>query len=103
MPQQTLLAEAFKKWLASLETQQFSALTKLIFILEDLGHQIRMPHSKSLGAGLFELREPHYGLRAYYGFLKTGAILLLSGGNKHSQERDIKKAYQLLKQEIQNG
>lgn len=38
----------------------------------------------------------HFGLRVYYAFQKQGHIVLLKGGNKSSQDRDIKIAYQLL-------
>ena len=49
--------------------------------------------SKSLGNGIHELRI-HYGpgYRVYYGKTGKGIILLLCGGNKASQQQDIKRA-----------
>jgi len=48
---------------------------------------------KSLGDGLHELRI-HYGpgYRVYFGNTGKHIILLLYGGNKASQQRDIKRA-----------
>lgn len=56
------------------------------------GHTLRLPHSKALGAGLFELREKRFGLRLYYCFDSFGGVLLLHGDDKDSQEKDIKQA-----------
>lgn len=49
--------------------------------------------SRCLGEGLFELKWKH-GLRAYYSRTRTAAaaILVLWGGYKGSQNRDILKA-----------
>jgi putative addiction module killer protein len=32
------------------------------------------------------------GIRIYYGFFEDKVVLLLSGGNKNTQKRDIQKA-----------
>jgi putative addiction module killer protein len=49
----------------------------------------------SLGDNVFELRE-HFGAgyRVYYGIEKRTVILLLCGGDKSSQTKDIKLAKQ---------
>jgi putative addiction module killer protein len=49
----------------------------------------------SIGDGVFELRE-HFGAgyRIYYGLQKQTVILLLCGGDKSSQTKDIKTAKQ---------
>ena len=49
--------------------------------------------SKSLGNGIHELRI-HYGpgYRVYYGKTGKRIILLLCGGNKASQQQDVKRA-----------
>lgn len=57
---------------------------------------MKLPHSKSLDSGLFELRERRYGYRIYYGFHENRLIILLTAGNKASQERDIKIARERL-------
>ncbi len=65
-------------------------------MLEMVGNDLRLPHSKPLGEGLFELRERKYGYRVYYGFKGQCLIILLAAGNKRSQERDIKIARERL-------
>jgi len=49
----------------------------------------------SVGDGVFELRE-HFnqGFRIYYGMEKRTVILLLCGGDKSLQTKDIRKAKQ---------
>jgi len=48
---------------------------------------------KSLKNGVFEFRfKTHSGLRVYFGQDRKEIILLLVGGNKRSQNKDIKKA-----------
>ena len=52
---------------------------------------------KSLGNGLYELRlffGPGY--RIYYGIVGEKVVLLLGGGQKRGQSRDIKKANEYL-------
>ena len=51
-------------------------------------------HCKSLGDGLYELRI-HYGpgYRVFFGITGKQIILLLCGGNKSTQQRDIKRAH----------
>lgn len=66
--------------------------TVKIRLLSEIGNELRLPHSKSLSQGLFELRERKYGLRIYYGFKKKQIIILLAAGNKTSQPKDIKTA-----------
>jgi putative addiction module killer protein len=48
---------------------------------------------KNLKDGVFEIKIPHGpGLRVYFGEDGNKIILLLVGGNKGTQEKDIKKA-----------
>ena len=48
---------------------------------------------KSLKGGLFEIRIPYgSGLRVYFGEKGKKFILLLIGGDKKTQRRDIQKA-----------
>ena len=53
---------------------------------------------KTLQEGISELRI-HYGpgIRVYYGKIGNKVILLLCGGDKSSQEKDIAKAKEYLK------
>jgi putative addiction module killer protein len=78
-----------EKWLDGLTKEQLKSVAKEIKILQIAGNELKMPHSKALGGGLFELRERRYGYRIYYGFYKKQTIILLIAGDKKSQERDI--------------
>ncbi len=47
---------------------------------------------KNLKDGVFEIKIPHASGRVYFGEGGDQLILLLIGGNKRTQSRDIKKA-----------
>jgi len=87
---------AVEEWLDSLDEDQFKSVAKELKMLEICGNTLRLPHSRSLGEGLFELRERKYGLRIYYGYQQQRVIILLAAGNKKTQERDIRIARQRL-------
>jgi len=91
-----------EKWLNKLEKSQVKFVIKELDILIDSGNELRLPHSKALGKGLFELREREFGYRIYYGFQGKCLIILLAAGDKTSQERDIKVARERLLK-IQKG
>lgn len=88
--------EPAERWLNQLETIQLKSVAKELKLLELLGNHLKLPHSKSLGNGLFELRERKFGLRLYYFFDKGQLILLSNGGGKKTQTKDIKQARLLL-------
>ena len=49
--------------------------------------------SRSVGGGVQELRIPAGpGIRIYFGRLEDSVVLLLCGGDKHTQQRDIRRA-----------
>jgi len=60
---------------------------------------------KALGSGLHEMRiDCGPGYRLYFTKEKDRIIILLSGGSKASQEKDIKKAFKIMKEiEDKNG
>ena len=84
------------KWLDKLAPDQLKAVAKKLKVLQKMGNDLRMPHSKALGDRLFELRESRYGYRIYYSFLGGSLILLLATGDEKTQEKDIKVARQRL-------
>lgn len=85
-----------EKWLEKLTTEQFKCVAKELRILEKIGNDLKLPHSRSLGSGLFELRERRFGYRIYYCFYEEKLIILLAAGDKKSQENDIKTARERL-------
>lgn len=78
-----------EKWLDQKNPQQFKSIAKELKLLERCGNQLRLPHSKALGEGLFELRERIYGYRIYFAFFSNHNIVILHAGDKNSQKKDI--------------
>ena len=67
--------------------------------LQKLENEEHFGDCKSVGDGVNELRINYAkGYRIYYKELNGKIILLLIGGNKSSQQRDIKKAKELASQ-----
>jgi len=64
----------------------------LLEILAEMGNELKLPRSKPLGKGLFELREWQFEYRIYYCFHGNKLIVLLAVGDKSSQEDDIAAA-----------
>jgi hypothetical protein len=89
--------ENVEEWLDRLSKPQLQSIAKEIKLLGVCGNQLRLPHSKSLGAHLFELRERRFGLRLYYCFRLNKELLVLLAVDKTSQKQDIRTARQLLK------
>jgi putative addiction module killer protein len=83
----------FKSWIESLSLPEELLIKKRILLIEEEGH---FGDCKYLGDGLFELRWKN-GKRVYFAKLTNRRILLLLGGRKNAQEKEIKKARLLLK------
>lgn len=75
---------------------QFEAMSKKIMLLEKCGNELRMPHSRPLKQGLFELRELTYGLRIYYCFAGKKIIIFLHSSGKTGQNKQINYAHTLV-------
>ena len=92
---QALQTERFEKWLDELRDRHARLrIDKRIRRLE-LGNA---GDYKSLGGGLLELRISHgKGYRVYYTWRNSQLILLLAGGDKSTQSKDIEMARKLLK------
>ncbi len=84
--------EAAAQYVEKLSKEKLKSLSKEIALLRLSGNELRLPHSKSLGKGLFELREREFGIRRANAFNGKMVIIVLAGGDKSSQERDIKTA-----------
>jgi putative addiction module killer protein len=88
-----------EKWLDKLTKEQLNSVAEELSVLEELGNTLKLPHSRALGKGLFELRERQFGYRIYYCFKGNQLIILLTAGDKKSQEKDIKTAYKRLSED----
>lgn len=85
-----LKSATFERWLRGLRDRQ--AITRINIRLEmvSLGH---VGDAKSVGSGVSELRI-HYGpgYRVYFMHVRAEVIVLLCGGDKDNQRRDIERA-----------
>ena len=86
----------FDLWLKKLK--DVTAKAKILFRIQKLESDGHYGDWKSVGEGVLEMRI-HYGkgYRLYFKVKEDQIILLLIGGDKSSQEKDIKKAIQLSK------
>ncbi len=81
-----------ERWFKKLTKEQQKSVAKMLAILRLGGNDLKLPHSRSLGQKLFELREGRYGYRVYYMFYEARMIILLAAGDKSTQVNDIKIA-----------
>lgn len=83
----------FDKWFNDLESKDAEKLTKRLGRIKETGN---FGDCKILNGGVFELRF-HFdsGYRIYFGKDGGRMIILLCGGEKSSQNQDIKKAINL--------
>jgi putative addiction module killer protein len=92
--------EPFEDWLANIKDKTTKARIRRRIDRLALGHE---GDSKSVGKGLYELRLMFgSGYRIYYGNLGDLVVVLLLGGDKSSQDDDIKKA-QVYWKEVQEN
>ena|SRR3990167_6789824 len=81
-------ADDFKKWYDDLNKKIQGRISSRLERISKFGH---FGDVKSLGEGLCELRWKN-GWRIYFITLNKDCILLIIGGNKNEQEKNIKKA-----------
>ena len=80
----------FEEWLESLKDRKTRSRIRARL---DRVEQGNLGDSKSVGDGVFELRiDFGPGYRVYFGQVGLKIVLLLCGGDKSSQDQDIKKA-----------
>jgi putative addiction module killer protein len=85
--------EAFAKWIDDM--QDISARARILVRIERLSAG-NPGDIKPVGEGVSELRIDYGpGYRVYYKEQGRKLIILLAGGDKHSQTRDIKTALRL--------
>jgi putative addiction module killer protein len=85
--------EEFDEWLSNLADQKAQA--KIVSRIERLGFG-NPGDVKPVGAGVSEMRVPHGpGYRVYFKQTGKTVVLLLCGGDKSTQEKDIKRAKEI--------
>lgn len=93
---QLLQTETFKKWRRKIKDKQLKAViaARLFRLANGLAGDV-----KPIGAGLSELRIHHgKGYRIYYTKQDNLIIILLCGGDKGTQDADIKIAKKIAKE-----
>jgi putative addiction module killer protein len=85
--------DIFDEWLSSLADQK--ALAKIVSRIERLG--LGNPGDvKPVGEGISEMRVPYGpGYRVYFKQTDKTIVLLLCGGDKSTQQKDIKRAKEI--------
>ena len=85
----------FEKWLESLKDKKTRQIIQTRLDRVTFGN---LGDVKSVGEDVFEFRIDYGpGFRVYFSFHGQKILLLLMGGEKHSQAKDIEKAKQYLK------
>lgn len=83
----------FDEWFDSLRDKKMQAAVDARLIRLRAGN---FGDCKSVGSGVFELRiSLGPGLRVYYALHGQKIVVLLGGGNKSNQARDIRRAQEL--------
>ncbi len=90
-----------KEWIAGLDVNGREKVDKLLILLRELRKDLKMPHCRFLGGGLYELRDRSTGpgYRIYYEWDRDVVVILLGAGDKSSQESDIVLARRRMKDE----
>ena len=90
---EVLLTPGFERWLRRLRDKRATARINIRLRNASEGN---FGDTQSLGDGISEMRI-HYGPGYRLYFIRKGAavIVLLCGGDKNSQQRDIRRARQL--------
>ncbi|MBF0363613.1 MAG: type II toxin-antitoxin system RelE/ParE family toxin [Oligoflexia bacterium] len=89
----------YRKWLLALDSAIRARIQARIFRFE-MGN---LGDHKSVGDGVFEARMDFgKGYRVYFGFDEKTIILLLLGGDKSTQNKDIPLAQNYLKDYLEN-
>lgn len=91
---EVLQTDEFVKWLRGLKDA--SARARILVRIQRLSLTENFGDAKPVGDGVFEMRiDCGPGYRLYYALRGSESVLLLIGGDKSSQQRDIAKAKKL--------
>ena len=85
-----------RAWLMGLSLDEKRKVDKLLKLLEAFGTSLPYPNGKYLGNGLFEARDDSKGpgFRVYCHRVEDVMLVLLVGGDKSTQKRDIEMSRQ---------
>ena len=79
----------FQEWFDRLDAQAAAKITTMLYRLS-LGNTSQV---KSLGSGVFEIKiDFGPGYRIYFSYEDVTIVILLGGGTKQGQQRDVKQA-----------
>jgi putative addiction module killer protein len=88
--------DEFDKWLRKLK--DFRAKAKIIFRIQKIENNEHFGDCEPVGNGIRELKIDYAkGYRVYFKESNGKIIILLIGGDKSTQQRDIEKAKEILK------
>jgi putative addiction module killer protein len=88
--------DEFDKWLRKLE--DLKAKAKILFRIQKIENDEHFGYCESVGNGIRELKIDYAkGYRVYFKEADSKIIILLIGGDKSTQKRDIEKAKLVLK------
>lgn len=91
---EVLQTDEFAKWLKRLKDA--AARARILVRIQRLSLTENFGDAKPVGDGVFEMRIDYGpGYRLYYALRGSELVLLLIGGDKSSQQRDIAKAKKL--------
>jgi len=86
----------FDKWLRKLK--DFRAKAKILFRLQKIEEDEYFGDFESVGEGIREIKINYAGgYRVYFKEIDGKIILLLIGGDKSTQQKDIEKAKEILR------
>lgn len=95
MEYEVTYTEAFEGWLRGLRDLRAAMKITARIRRVELGN---FGDSKSVGSGVSELRvDAGKGYRVYF-TVRNKTVLLLCGGDKSSQAKDIRRAHQILRE-----
>jgi putative addiction module killer protein len=88
--------DQFDKWLRKLK--DFRAKAKILFRIQKIENDEHFGDCETVGNGIRELKIDYAkGYRVYFKESDRKIIILLIGGDKSTQQRDIEKAKEILK------
>ncbi len=91
---EVLQTDEFAKWLKRLKDA--AARARILVRIQRLSLTENFGDAKPVGDGIFEMRIDYGpGYRLYYALKGNELVLLLIGGDKSSQQRDLVKAKKL--------